>query len=388
MSENEMASLKKVIIYGLGNGRLEVEKVIASGCEIIAYTDGVSRIDTYNGKKFIPLDCLYQIKFDCIIISIKSEIGRERAKVDLIQKYAVDNHKIIVFYKHKYYLTKVDKVMNGKDNASVEGIILGMSTAEYGILASKLKVQFCNLAMSSQDIFYNYNTFKYVLENYRDKLDLKYILIDMYDYRWFNYDLSLSKSIEPYICEWNGLRYQTHNLERNINFSESAKEKIKQFSEYQQRSIDFEYLTFTNYYGDTCPDNRAKCIEDREYTEQDIHPRLIDPIRREETIKENKNLMDYLLREIRRMFPSVKIILLLLPRYVTMNRILERHHAVWKEDFFSMIERYIYKYDAEFNNYRDYAPISENPYFFYDLEHLNYTGATAFSSLLAQKIHC
>ncbi len=388
MHEDKLKSPKKVIIYGLGNGRLEAERAIVSDCNIIAYTDGVSHISTFNGKKFIPLECLFLMEFDCIIISIKSETGRERAKNDLIQKYAIDSHKIIVFYEYEYYLTKVDRVMNGKDNASIKGIILGMSTAEYGILASKLKLQFCNLAVSSQDIFYNCRTFEYVVHKYKDKLDLKYVFIDMYDYRWFNYDLSLSKSIDPYICEWHGLRYQIHNLARNINYSEDAKERIKQFSEYQHRSIDFEYLTFSDNYGDSCPNSRAKCIEDREYTEQDVHPRLIDPIRRKETIEENKELMENLLTEIRRIYPSVKIVMLLLPRYVTMNRILDRYHAAWREDFFAMIKHYTDQYDVEFDNYRDYAPISENPYFFYDLEHLNYAGATAFSSILAQKIHC
>lgn len=388
MCEGRAASLNKVIIYGLGNGRLEAERTIASDCEIIAYTDGVSRIDTFNGKEYIPLECLYQIEFDCIIISIKSKIGRKKAKDDLIRKYAIASHKIIVFYDYEYYLTKVDKVMNGKDNASIQGIILGMSTAEYGILASKLNLKFCNLAVSSQDIFYNYKTFEYVVKKYKKKLDLKYILIDMYDYSWFNYDLSMSKSIAPYICEWHGLRYQTHNLSRNINFSEDEKEKIKHFSEHQQRDIDFEYLAFSNYYGDPCPDIRAKCIEQREYTEQDIHPRLIDPIRRKDTIEENKMLMDQLLIEIRRKYPLVKIALLLLPRYVTMNRILDKYHVIWREDFFDMIKHYSDQYDVEFYNYQDYTPISENPYFFYDLEHLNYTGATAFSSILTQKIHC
>ena len=177
-------------------------------------------------------------------------------------------------------------------------------------------------------------------------------------------------------------------MSRNINFSEDEKEKIKHFSEHQQRDIDFEYLAFSNYYGDPCPDIRAKCIEQREYTEQDIHPRLIDPIRRKDTIEENKMLMDQLLIEIRRKYPLVKIALLLLPRYVTMNRILDKYHVIWREDFFDMIKHYSDQYDVEFYNYQDYTPISENPYFFYDLEHLNYTGATAFSSILTQKIHC
>lgn len=376
--------MKKVIIYGLGNGRLEVERAIAPNCEIIAYTDGIAKIDIYNDKPFLTLEKIKDAEFDCVIITIADPISGEKAKRFLTEEYGICPDKVILFSKYKKYLTNVDKVINGKEDL-IEGIILGMSTAGYGILSEKLRPKFCNLALPSQDIFYNYETIMHVMRNY-EELELKYLIIDMYDYRWFNIDLSLSKSIDDYICSWHGLRYKIHNLERNVNFSPDDINRIKSVSEYRRGNIEFDVLEFSDYYGDVNPNEREKWIEKRKYTEKDVHPRLIDLKVRTETIRENEKLFESLLLKVKKRYPGVRILLLLMPRYIDMNQILDEYHGDWKERFQTVIEHYIKEYDIEFYDFRNYLPICENRYFFYDLEHLNYAGATALSSLMNREI--
>lgn len=75
------------------------------------------------------------------------------------------------------------------------GMVLEISHAEVGILPKALNGDFCNLAVSSQDIYYNMKTLKYCIDNYPNKIqDLQYLIFEMYDYTYFNYDVSLSKA--------------------------------------------------------------------------------------------------------------------------------------------------------------------------------------------------
>ena len=83
---------------------------------------------------------------------------------------------------------------------SYDGVILGLSNVEVGVIPSQFKAAFCNLAVSSQDIYYNLKTLEYCYENYYEKLkNLKYAIVDLHDYNYFNFDTSLSNSAVKYL---------------------------------------------------------------------------------------------------------------------------------------------------------------------------------------------
>ena len=61
-------------------------------------------------------------------------------------------------------LATVDRVMKNPLHKEYTGMVLGISHAEVGIIPELLTGNFCNLAVSSQDIYYNYITLKTFLK--------------------------------------------------------------------------------------------------------------------------------------------------------------------------------------------------------------------------------
>ena len=64
---------------------------------------------------------------------------------------------------------RADRVMTNPLYAEYEGLILGISHAEVGIAANRMTGNWANLAVSSQDIFYNYKTLEYCIGKYWEK---------------------------------------------------------------------------------------------------------------------------------------------------------------------------------------------------------------------------
>lgn len=75
-----------------------------------------------------------------------------------------------------------------------EGMMLGISHACVEIISRCLQRDFCKLARSLQDLFYNLKAFEYYVKNYPKKIsDLRYLVLEIYDYTYFDYDVSKSK---------------------------------------------------------------------------------------------------------------------------------------------------------------------------------------------------
>ena len=92
------------------------------------------------------------------------------------------------------------------------------------------------LAVSSQDIYYNYKTLEYCIDNYWEKIkDLKHIIIDMYDYEYFNFDTSLAKNIYRYFM-WGGYNLDEHNMTRNKIYKNSL-EEVRNYLLYSKYKV-------------------------------------------------------------------------------------------------------------------------------------------------------
>ena len=108
--------------------------------------------------------------------------------------------------------------------------------------------------------------------------------------------------------------------------------------------------------------------------------------RYENTIKENKKLLRMFLDEIKSFHSDIKIIFTLIPRYIEMERATKLFMKPWEEEFHDIMNRICEKYDALFWNYKNREDISENHAFYYDIGHLNTTGARALTSLLNEDL--
>lgn len=127
-----------------------------------------------------------------------------------------------------YNLTKFQN-----SNCDFEIISTGISYMKFAILPSVMKMECFNFALPSQDIYYDYNVFKYVLNNYYNKLKkLKFVIIGLCYYS-FDYDMSKSKNkflVSRYI--------DTLNLKENLNYDVY---KLKCEIEYMEKIVE----TFT-----------------------------------------------------------------------------------------------------------------------------------------------
>ena len=87
-------------------------------------------------------------------------------------------------------------------DAELDGIILGISHGKCGITAARLPGKVCNLCCSSQDIYFNFKTIRNLFIEYPEQLkNVKYVIMDMFDYTYFNYDTLLAGENMTYLEE-------------------------------------------------------------------------------------------------------------------------------------------------------------------------------------------
>lgn len=193
-----MSEVIKVVIYGIGVDQMFLETLLLDNVQIVAYTDSFAQIEWYNGKRFVRPDSLWEVTFDYIIVAIRDEDVREKIVRNLIKNYCKFD-KIVDLWR----VPKVDRVMlNTKE--PWEGMVLGISYGDAGIEPKYFSKRFCNLALPSQDLCENYLTLKKCIEEYSKKLDLKYFILDMFDYDYFNFDISLSRNIRRHLLHQGG----------------------------------------------------------------------------------------------------------------------------------------------------------------------------------------
>ncbi|MBP1566969.1 MAG: CDP-glycerol glycerophosphotransferase family protein, partial [Oscillospiraceae bacterium] len=162
------------------------------------------------------LDELKDYDFECICIVHKT--AYEFIHKILIENFGVKEEKILNFwrvYHSTLPLMVCDRVMMNKNKTSYDGVILGLSHTEVGIDTERLDRDFCNLSVSSQDIYFQYQTLKYCLDKYSEKLSgLKYAIIETHDYNYFNFDTSMGHAAYKYLS-WGGYNKEPHNFNDN-----------------------------------------------------------------------------------------------------------------------------------------------------------------------------
>lgn len=106
----------------------------------------------------------------------------------------------------------------------------------------------------------------------------------------------------------------------------------------------------------------------------------------ESTIKENKKLLTEFIEEIKGFNSKVQVIFTLIPRYITMEQVNEAFMAEWKRELYEFIFELKEKYHILFWDMKTERSISDNPYFYRDICHLNTTGGICLTSLLNEYI--
>jgi hypothetical protein len=312
-------------------------------------------------------------------------------------KTGVEECKIIdyfQFYRATVPLMVADRVMSNPLEQTYNGLILGISHAQFGILPECMSMKFANLAFSAQDIYYNLKTLEHCLENYADKVKhVEYIILDMYDYSYFNFDTSMVKWAPRYYLT-GGYSKVPHHFDENRNYDYSFEQLMLKILSDKYAGIDDEKITvfdqmfaqvhayrnYEEFVNVKVISERTGVVNDNDIADYRIDTGIVSKIH-EDTIKENKGYFRDLLKLIYQWNPQMKVYCILLPRYMDIQHKTAEAFEPWKKMFYEIMQKMQAEYPFTFLDFNGHE-ISEKRSCYYDASHFNYYGAVKFTDLL------
>lgn len=263
----------------------------------------------------------------------------------------------------------------------LDGIITGLSYSLYGIIPSKLNRQFYNLAAPGQDIFYDYEMFKYALSFPEIENSIQYALIGL-SYYSFHYDLS--KSV-------NGYRTQYYYpITKTMHHFHSQQEAIKTYELCQQTYKKILYPDHELRFYEMKKDNINNAINwTKEYvfenfSEEEKQAELIT-IKKDfnknylMTSEENKQILINYLALLKQR--QIKPIIVVCP---TTKVYQECCPKKMKDEFLNTIRELQKSFDFQFLDYFDSDDFTYTDYS--DASHLNTNGGEKLTALLNKHI--
>lgn len=309
----------------------------------------------------IDLEILNQKTYDFIFL------------VDKVDKYkfekALNNNSILkkVYYIEDFSVSVIEglnyKLERCLVNNNVEGLITGLSYAEVGIKTEMLKYNFCNFALSAQDIYYDFLIFKYLYELENFNKSLKYVIINLAYYS-FDYDMTSTIS-----------KYRIHRYLNFINKYHNNNDKIGLHLTnlfYQKKNTSKHYIEMNKLKERTIlnPNNFSG-----EY-EADRNSKM----NYESTRKENKEiLLSYLLFLKER---NIKPIIVICPTSKYYSKYFKNN--IQKNKFYSIINSLKKEVDFQILDYFDCESFNDND--FWDYGHLNRNGSEKFTDIINENI--
>lgn len=385
----------KCIIYGLSTCRKQVEFYLNENVDIIGYSDSFSNFTSYNNKIFYKPSELIDLDFDILIIAINKMTDCLEVEKYLLN-IGINKYKIVPLYKIIKFISKIKCTSNyieeslKNNNIHIEGLCFGLSYGQVAIIPKYLDFNLYNFCLGSQDLYYTLQQIRYLKKEHREKLNnLKYVLLDMYNYTYFNYDVSLTKNAFNFIYD-NGFQYDVHNLNRNKNYSTEivniSKENLSnnEIMFFKQIfKLDIMQRKDKRYYFNE--KEIDYCLDDEELKRNNIFPMGYSSIQNKcflRTEKENIKIFEDILYEISELDKNIKIYLILIPRYMTREISMLNIESIWKEKFYKILEKYSHEYEFELLDLKNNSYLSNKREFYMDLEHLNYEGSKKFTLLL------
>ncbi len=320
---------------------------------------------------------------------------RKETLLQLMLSRKVPANNILDIYKAYlagYSKNRYQRIMNRTPGKKLDGLVLGISHGMTGIAEEKLPGNVCNLCYSSQDIYFNYLTLKKCYEEYYYELQhLKYVVIDMFDYFYFNFDTILSGAYDRFfemsgfLCEerapWNkqisaeqinemldGWWLEGKSIREQQLFS-----KLFPFARERDRGVYKNYPVYERFLS-----------EDQICTYKE-RPNLAAPQMKvyDHTINFQISNMLKLLTFLKHMQPQIQIFLVLLPKYKAVEEAEKQVNETWKKLFLKIINEFKQNFAIELLDLKGLECISAQKEYYEDLTHLGYQGALKFTEHLS-----
>ena len=350
----------------------------------------IEDIETLDLNSIAERDGEVYIGFAVYTREMKAKLLEIILSCGINKNYVLDIYKA---YMAGYSKNRFQRVMNCKLNQKLDGLILGISHGMVGIVEDKMPGNVCNLCYSSQDIYFNYLTLKKCYEQYYYEIkDLKYVVIDMFDYFYFNFDTILSGAfdrfveISGFLCEertpWNkeqSVQQINEVLSGGIWQEGKTAWEQKLFSEF----FPFARERDCGVYKDiTLYDEK---LEDNAILKYKNNP-IIHAVQMKifhHTIQFQVDNMVKLFLLLKKIQPQIRILLVLLPKYKVVEDFEKSLNRTWKTFFMNIIGELKKDFSFELLDFKDYEEISAHKENYRDLTHLGLDGAAKFTEHLS-----
>lgn len=376
----------KIIIYGAGvnNHSILLPLIFNKNyTQVIAHVTMPSETTCF-GVQAIKAEDIIQYSYDYLF-----NLQGDQKLVALIEQGLISPDKIINFSRH--YLLDADYNFYSKyyafldSNKQYEGLITGLSYAESGISEQFFSRRFCNFAVSSQDIFFDFHIAKFVLDSSICRQSIKYVIISLPIYA-FGYDMSKSKSI---VTERTEIYYPILGTLHNYPDAENF------ILEYEQYRLQMSMLCNDGYqrtlYEHIAPAYKQEINKvrtekfnslllsdaDKKAFFQQVNQESTKPYPL--TISENKQLLKQYVEFLLEL--NIKPIIVVCPVSALVHENLLAHIS---DEFNTIISDLQAELDFQFLNYFSSTQFSDDDFF--DPTHLNHQGSEKFTRMLEAEI--
>jgi hypothetical protein len=359
-----------IIIFGTGSAADGIVDIFGGNVNIVAFADNNNSKcgGVFREKEIISPKRIKEFGYDYIVIAsqFNEEIYNQLIDMNIKKEVIFQYVKFLdMIYNHfevmllSYFKRDIDKI---------ETIITGISYAMAGLNASLLKKVGCNFAIDSQDLFYDYHVFKYILENFNH--NLKYGIIGLCYYS-FQYDMSLSAMQNKVMLYYPTLK-TSHNFKLNYDFdkeydiNKDIADKIikKNQSGHYDFCVEIKSLADFNNK-ESIGKKQAEIDCDKNYPE---------------TVKENIQIFKDYLKLLNE--HNIKPIVVVFPasKYYT-KYFSERI----EKEFHGIIDELKKEYDFQYIDHFRLDVFKDDE--FWDVSHLNPKGAEKFTQILNKEIN-
>ncbi|MBU3570721.1 hypothetical protein IUK39_11125 [Priestia aryabhattai] len=364
---------KKVVILGISELTVNIKKILNEDkVQLIAYctTDEKYKWNRVNEIPIIDIEELSKIEYDLLIIAEKNTYIENNKTLNLIDY--IDSY-------YDYEISRAAEAYLHYDKEQINGLITGSSYAETAIDVEQIKgLNFVNLAVSSQDLYYDYEIVRWILSNKEiDINNFKYVIINL-GYASFQYDLSLSVNKHRTSFYYPYIKKLHHNFKTDT---------VNKYDEYEYMSEKVFIKNFHSVIHKILQQNNDKMWEkliNGEMKEPQIQAagKMVGkdcnkyyPL----TVNENVDILTEYIELLlsKRIIPLITIC-------PTSKYYSEKFSNRIKTEFKEIIEGFIRKYKLKVLDYFDSSFFYDSD--FYDVSHLNRKGSIKFTKLISEEL--